>query len=93
MPLIPLLHINKDLIKEELDVIIDKLEMSIFPEFVDQIKQILRSTLKSNLKSWGIGKSDLSVLEKQSFTKGRMDNNIVDLSENQVFQILEDMYS
>jgi len=93
LPLLPLLHINKDAIEKELNQIMTKLKMSNISELKDCIKQIPGDILKFNLKSWGVAQSGLSVLVEQSFTKGRMDNNIVDLTKNQVHQILEEIHS
>ena len=63
--------------------------MRSFTDLEDSIKRILRDPLKFNLKSWGVTKSDLDDLVELSFTKGRMENNIVDLSKEEVLQILE----
>ncbi|MBC8216252.1 MAG: phosphonoacetaldehyde reductase [Candidatus Marinimicrobia bacterium] len=93
LPLLPLLHINKGAIENELKRIMNKLGMSNFSELENRIKQIPGDILKFNLKSWGVSKSEISVLVEQSFTKGRMDNNIVDLTKNQVQIILEEIYS
>ncbi len=92
LPLLPLLHINKAVVEKELNLIIKKLEMSGFSELEDRIKQISGNMLKFNLRSWGVAQSDLSVLLDQSFTKGRMENNIVDLTKDQVCKILEEIY-
>ena len=93
LPLLPLLQINRDSLERELNLIIKKLGMSNFSELEDCIMRIPGDTLKFNLKSWGVPQSDLFDLAEQSFTKGRMDNNIVDLTKNQVFRILEEIYS
>ena len=92
LPLSPLLEISKGSIENELNQIIDKLKLTGFSELKDRIKQIPDNRLKYNLKAWGVAKSDLDNLAEQSFTKGRMDNNIVDLTKKQVRQILEIIY-
>ena len=92
LPLLPLLQINRDRIEKELNLIMKKLGISSFSEFKDHIKQIPGETFKFNLKSWGVPKSDLDDLVKQSFTKGRMDNNIVDLNRKHVEQIIKQIY-
>ena len=45
------------------------------------------------LDEWDIPENQLTRLAAESFTKGRMDNNIVDLSENQVLTILNEIYN
>jgi len=89
LPLLPLLQINKSAIEKELKLIMKKLKMSHFSELQNCIKEIPKNIVKFNLKSWGVTQSDLSVLVEQSFTKGRMENNIIDLSKNDVLSILK----
>ena len=51
-------------------------------------------TIKSyKLSDWGLKREDLEFLSNESFTKGRMDNNIVDLSSKDVLQIFEQLYN
>jgi alcohol dehydrogenase class IV len=45
-----------------------------------------------SLKEWGITKNQIPKLASDSFTKGRMDNNIVDLNKEDVYSILESIY-
>ena len=66
--------------------------MSNLTALENRIKRIPRDLLKYNLKSWGVAKSDLDNLAKRSFTKGRMDNNIVDLKMEDVMNILIEIY-
>lgn len=46
-----------------------------------------RKLIIENMK--GVAQSDLPILVDQSFTKGRIDNNIVDLSKNDILSILK----
>ena len=92
LPLLPLLEINKRSIESELKLIIKKLKLNDISELEERIKRIPGDILKFNLQSWGVSQSDISDLIKQSFTKGRMDNNIVDLTKSQVRQIIEKIY-
>tara|TARA_Y100000780_G_scaffold70272_1_gene62972 strand:+ start:402 stop:557 length:156 start_codon:yes stop_codon:yes gene_type:complete len=45
------------------------------------------------LDEWGIPEDQLPTLAAESFTKGRMDNNVVDLTEDDVLGILKELYS
>jgi alcohol dehydrogenase class IV len=45
------------------------------------------------LDKWGISEDQLLKLAEESFTKGRMDNNIVDLSTDDVLGILKELLS
>ena len=89
LPLLPLLQINRGAIKKELNLIITKLGMNSVSEFEDRIKQIFGNMFQFKLKNWGVVHTDIDNLVKRSFTKGRMDNNIVDLRANDVKSILK----
>ncbi len=55
-------------------------------------KTIPKGVIPYTLSEWGVAKSDLPQLVDESFTKGRMDNNIVDLDESDVLNILNFIY-
>ena len=87
LSLIPLLEINGKQIKNTLDNICQTLNLT-FDELIQKIKIIPEGVIPYTLSEWGIQENDLPLLVKESFTKGRMDNNIVDLTKDQVFDIL-----
>ena len=89
--LIPLLNINGSRIVDSLNVICDNLDTDI-NSLKKMIENIPDNIINYKLSSWGINKSDITLLAKESFTKGRMDNNIVDLSEIDVVEILKEIY-
>ena len=88
----PLLEINGKLIKEPLDKICNNLELT-YNELKQTIKAIPQGVIPYTLDEWDIPENQLTRLAAESFTKGRMDNNIVDLSENQVLTILNEIYN
>jgi len=90
--LIPLLKINRNFIKKSIDKICE-LNNFTFDQLVQFIKSIPGNYIHYQLKDWGISKNQLDGLAKESFTKGRMENNIVDLSVVDVNQILNSIYS
>jgi phosphonate metabolism-associated iron-containing alcohol dehydrogenase len=92
LPLVPLLYINKNAIEKEIDFIINKLSLTSIANLENIVNQIAGDTLKFDLKSWGVTKSDLTFLVEQSFTKDRMDNNIIDLNKNHVKILLEEIF-
>ena len=51
-------------------------------ELIQKIKRIPEGVIPYTLSEWGIAKSNLPQLVDKSFTKGRMGNNIVDLTKN-----------
>ena len=90
--LIPLLEINGPLISNDLDKILETLGLGSVVEMISIIKAIPNNNIKYNLRNWGLKESDLDFIAEQSFTKGRMDNNIVDLTKFNVREILETIY-
>jgi len=90
--LIPLLEINGPLISNDLDKILVNLGLGSVAELISMIKAIPNNNIKYNLRNWGLKESDLDFIAEQSFTKGRMDNNIVDLTKSDVRKILETIY-
>ena len=61
-------------------------------ELKQGIKNIPQDAIPFTLDEWRIPKDDLPFLAIESFTKGRMENNIVDLSEQDVLSILKNIY-
>ena len=86
--LLPLLDINRDFIKKELDIILDQNKVT-YQQLKDIIFDIPKGIVPFNLKEWGVRYSDINKLVSESFTKGRMDNNIVDLDIGNVENILK----
>jgi len=56
------------------------------------IKAISQGVIPYTLDEWRISKDDLPFLAAESFTKGRMENNIVDLNKEVVYSILDSIY-
>ena len=88
--LIPLLIINRKEIIMELGEILNYLSLD-FNGLINNIKSIPEDILPFRLKDWGIPKSDFSSLVRKSFTKGRMENNIIDLEPSDVMKIFQDI--
>jgi len=90
--LLPLLEINGKFIKEPLDRICNNLELT-FNELKQTIKAIPQGVIPYTLDEWDIPENQLTRLAAESFTKGRMDNNIVDLKTDDILMILKELYS
>ena len=90
--LLPLLEINGKLIKEPLDRICKNNELT-YDELKQTIKAIPQGVVPYTLDEWGIPEDQLPTLAAESFTKGRMDNNVVDLTTDDVLEILKELYS
>jgi alcohol dehydrogenase class IV len=89
--LIPLLEINGEFIKEPLNRICNNNELT-YDELKETIKAIPQGVIPYTLDKWGIPENQLTKLAAESFTKGRMDNNVVDLTTNDVLGILKELY-
>ena len=89
--LLPLLEINKKLIKEPLEMICMRNELT-YDELIIKIKNIPNNILPFTLNELGIYEKELPKLVEESFTKGRMENNIVDLSIEQIHSIFEKIF-
>ena len=89
--LIELLKINGNSIKKPLNKILNDNSLA-FNELIKKIESIPNGIIPYNLSEWGIKKQNLDYLVSESFTKGRMDNNIVDLSNEQVKLILNNIF-
>lgn len=91
MTLIPLLKINLPYIKKSIHEICEKLECS-FEELNYKIEKIPHDIIPFSLQDWGVEKYQLDKLAEESFTKGRMDNNVKKLSKSEVRELLELIY-
>ncbi len=89
--LLPLLEMNGEFIKEPLDRICKNNELT-YDELKQTIKAIPQGVIPCTLDEWGIPENQLLKLAEESFTKGRMDNNIVDLTTDDVLVILKEIY-
>ena len=89
--LIPLLEKNAEFIKEPLDRICENNELT-YDELKQAIKAIPNGVIPYKLKEWSIPEDQLIKLAAESFTKGRMENNIVDLTRDDVLMILKEIY-
>ena len=89
--LVPLLQINASSILDSLDKICSNLKLSSTVELSEKIKDIPSEIISYRLRDWGVKQKDLSWLVNKSFTKGRMDNNIIRLNKTMVESILLDI--
>ena len=89
--LLSLLEINGEFIKEPLDKICNNLELT-YIELKQKINSIPKNIVPFTLKEWKIPVNQLPMLASESFTKGRMENNVVDLSIDDVLGILQKLY-
>jgi phosphonate metabolism-associated iron-containing alcohol dehydrogenase len=87
IPIIPLLDINRDFMKDNLEQLLNTLEID-FEELKNQINNIPEDIVDFNLSAWGIQSSDFDEIVDKTFTKSRISNNIIDLSREDIYNIL-----
>ena len=92
LALLPLMKINGPSVEFEFNKIIETLNLRTIDDLMSLVKKIPQDILKYNLNDWGMKKNDIGFIVAKSFTKGRMENNIVDLKESDVKQILENIF-
>ena len=91
MSLIPLLNINSESIQKPLGKILEQ-NVLTFNQLIEKIQSIPQGIIPYNLGKWGVSEANLDQLALESFTKGRMDNNVVELSVSDVRSILNKIY-
>jgi len=92
MPLKPLLNINYKLISHDICKILYMLNVKDIVEFWDKIYSFIGNKIKFTLCEYGVSKKDLEWLASISSTKGRIENNLVDLEMEDIYKILKSMY-
>ena len=86
--LLPLLEINGSFIKTTIDRICKNNNLT-FDELKKTIKAIPEGVVPYTLDKWGIMIDQLPKLAEESFTKDRMDNNLIELVLDDVLKILK----
>lgn len=92
MPLYPLLKINEVGIQNKLSHLLKILQLHNIDEFWNKVLISVKGKIPFTLHEYGIKKTDINWLLDLSFTKSRMDNSIIELSRNDVLNILEEIY-
>lgn len=87
LPILPLIDINKDHFRDNLEQLLNTLGTDI-NGLKDQIADIPKGVIKFALSKWGIKADDFDDIVDRSFTKSRISNNIVDLSKEDVKNLL-----
>lgn len=87
LPILPLIDLNKDHFSENLEQLLKTLGTDI-TGLKEQIADIPRGVVKFTLSEWGIKADDFDDIVDRSFTKSRISNNIVDLSKEDVKNLL-----
>lgn len=92
MPLYPLMKINEKAIQNKIEALLNILQLKSIDEVLKKVLVTVKIKIPFSLHEYGIKKADLDWLLDLTFTKGRMDNNIIDLSKKEVMEILKEIY-
>lgn len=92
MPIIPLLRINAKAIKNQLDILFDKIGIENLSELEKLILDIPKDIVDFKLKDWHVSKEHLDDIVERSFTKSRMANNIIDLNSDDILWVFKEIY-
>jgi len=92
MPIIPLLRINEQAIELALENIYTQLHIPGMAELEKLILQIPDGVLDFSLSKWGAKPSEIDDIVERSFTKSRMENNIVELSKKDIQKVFESLF-
>ncbi|UCD36945.1 MAG: phosphonoacetaldehyde reductase [Fidelibacterota bacterium] len=90
--ILPLLDINGPAIEEPLNTLYHDLRLSDLEQLKARIQAIPQGHLRYRLRDWGIQADHLEDLAVQGFTKGRMENNIIELTPEDVLATLKEIY-
>jgi alcohol dehydrogenase class IV len=88
MPIVPLLRLNRESIKVELNKLLSLLNIS-YEELERQILDIPKNVVEFSLSKWGIKSENIDSIVERSFTKSRISNNVVELNKEDVRELIE----
>ncbi len=91
MPIIPLLRINEKAIAEQLNKLYLKIGIDNLSQLEKLILDIPKEIIGFKLKDWNVYLEHLEEITERSFTKSRMDNNIVELNSDDILQAFKEI--
>ena len=89
LPLQPLMQMNYLEVKDDIDTLLNFIEIKDYNLFWERIWNVSKKYIPYSLHEFNLDKSNLNLIVNESFTKGRIDNNITDLSKKDIHRILE----
>ncbi len=92
MPLNSLFKLNAMQMQDVWPQFLSKARINDFDDIWEKVLGLTEMGPSFNLRGYGIERDDLDWLTDMAFSKGRMENNIIDLNRNDVSQILADIY-
>lgn len=91
--LAPVLRLNAPAVAE-VSALLDALGVRDAGELADRVRGYLeRAGIPTSLQAWGARRADLPHLAQRSLTKGRADNNPVEIRPETALSLLEDIYT
>ncbi len=89
IPIIPLLRINEHAIQIALEAIYNRLHIRDLADLEKLILEVSSGVIDFKLSEWGVKQTDLDDIVERSFTKSRMENNVIELTNEDVLSILK----
>ncbi len=91
MLIAPMIAVNCDYM-EHSDALLSAFGVNTVGELQERISSILqRANIKAGLRDWGVQESELQEITNNAFTKGRIDNNPVALTKEDVYAVLHNI--
>ncbi len=92
MPLNSLFRLNTARMQDIWPGFLGKARLDDFDELWEKVSGLANTGIPFSLSRYGVERGDLDWLADLAFSKGRMENNIVDLNRSDVSRILADIY-
>ena len=89
--ILELLKINRKAIEPALKIILEKNSTS-FSNLIKMIESIPSEIVPFSLSEWGIKEDYIDFIVDRSFTKDRMENNIIKLSKHDIKEVIKKVY-
>jgi len=91
MPIIPLLRINEKAISKHLAKLFLKIGVDNLSQLEKLILDIPKDVIDFKLEDWNVNIEHLDDITKRSFTKSRMENNIIELNSDDILQAFKEI--
>ena len=92
MPLRSLAEINAPKIPDQWAELLKQIHANDFNQLWEQVAEAISEKVPYRLRDYGVKEDDLEWISQLTFTKERMANNVIDLTENDVKGILKRIY-
>lgn len=92
MPLRSVAMANFRKMQDELPYILSRSQIGSFDQLWERVHKATVRRVPFSLREYGVSRKDLAMLADQGFSKGRMENNIAELTQKDVLNILNEIF-